>query len=128
MSDLSANGGFEVGHNQFDTASAAFDAASVDEAGTLAAIAGEWSEAGVLVDPHTAVGIAAGRACRAPGRAPLVCLATAHPAKFPDAVERATGRTPEPPSALADIMNREENYEVLPNDLSSVQSYLAARC
>lgn len=128
MSDLSASGGFEVGHNQFRVASAAFDAASVDEAGTLAAIAGEWRDSGLFVDPHSAVGIAAGRACRAPGLAPLVCLATAHPAKFPDAVERATGQRPDPPSALSDIMNREERYEVLPNDLASVQSYLAARC
>lgn len=128
MADLGTKGGFEVGHNQFGAARATFDAASVDEDGTLEAIAEEWRGAGLLVDPHTAVGIAAGRACRAPDAAPLVCLATAHPAKFPTAVERATGQTPEPPKALAEIMDREERYEVLPNDLASVQSYLAARC
>ncbi len=128
MGDLRAKGGFDVGHNQFGAVRAAFNAASVDEKGTLAVIAREWSEAGLLVDPHTAVGIAAGRACRAPQPVPLVCLATAHPAKFPDAVERATGRRPEPPRALAEVMAREERYEVLPNDLASVQSYLAARC
>ena len=128
MNALSTEGGFKVGHNQFGAVRARFDSTSVDEAGTLAAIAGEWRETGHFVDPHTAVGIAAGRACKGAEPAPLICLATAHPAKFPDAVERATGRRPDPPQALADIMGREERYDVLPNDLGSVQSYVAARC
>ncbi len=78
---------------------------------------------GVLVDPHTAVAIGAVRQTRDDGSQRIV-LATAHPAKFPDAVEQATGVRPELPAHLADLLEREERCEPLANDLSAVQSYI----
>ena len=74
-------------------------AASLDDQATLAEIAGLHHRTGYLADPHTAVGIGAARACQAGGRAavPVVCMATAHPAKFPGAVEQATGVRPRCP-------------------------------
>ena len=80
----------------------------------------------VLVDPHTAVGIgAARRELNASGR--NIVMATAHPAKFPDAVEKATGIRPELPKHLSDLYEREERFEVLPNDLATVQEFVEAR-
>jgi threonine synthase len=57
----------------------------------------------------------------------MVTLACAHPAKFPDAVERATGRRPDLPPRLADLHDREERLAVLPNDLAAVQGFVASR-
>jgi threonine synthase len=100
-----------------------FDAAAFDDAATLAVIRDVHDATGVLVDPHTAVGIAAARACRR-GDGPMVALATAHPAKFPDAVEAATGVRPEVPTRLVEVLGREEHYELLPNDLDAVRSHV----
>ena len=80
---------------------------------------------GVLVDPHTAVGIGAARACRT-GESPMVALATAHPAKFPDAVERATGIRPELPARLADLFDRPERFDVLPAEVEAVRAHVLA--
>jgi threonine synthase len=55
---------------------------------------------------------------------PMVCLATAHPAKFPDAVEKGSGQRPELPSRVGDLFNREERFDVLPNDLAIVQAHV----
>jgi threonine synthase len=79
---------------------------------------------GALVDPHTAVGIRAGRACRLDPGTPLIALATAHPAKFPDAVQAATGVRPQLPEHLADLFERPERYAVLPNDLATVRRHV----
>jgi threonine synthase len=101
-----------------------FQAARVDDTETLATIRSIHETYGVLVDPHTAVGIAAARAQRRDVDIPMVCVATAHPAKFPDAVEQATGVRPLLPERLADLMDREERCDVLPADLASVQAYV----
>jgi threonine synthase len=103
-----------------------FDAVSVDDAATLEVIRDLHARTGVLVDPHTAVGIGAARAVRRDAGVPMVCLATAHPAKFPDAVEKATGVRPPLPERLADLLEREERYEVLPADLTVVQRQIEA--
>jgi threonine synthase len=103
-----------------------FDAARVDDAATLEVIRDVYEQHGVLVDPHTAVGIGAARACRRDPAVPMVCLATAHPAKFPDAVERATGVRPPLPARLGDLSERSERYDVLPADLAQVQAYVTA--
>jgi threonine synthase len=78
-----------------------------------------------LIDPHSAIGVAAGRARRRDETVPMVALATAHAAKFPDAVERATGIRPALPPRLADLFEREERYDVLPNDEKAVKDYVA---
>jgi threonine synthase len=102
-----------------------FDAASLDDAATLAVIREVHDATGVLVDPHTAVGIGAARACRR-GDGPMVALATAHPAKFPDAVEQATGIRPPLPERLSDLFDREEHCDVLPNDVDAVRAHVVA--
>ncbi len=98
--------------------------ARVDDDTTLAVIRELHERTGMLVDPHTAVGIGATEACRRDLDLPIVTLATAHPAKFPDAVERATGVRPALPPHLADLFDRPERCTALPNDLAAVQSFV----
>jgi threonine synthase len=88
-------------------------------------MAATWERTGLLIDPHTAVALAAARQDPRASTEPMVVLATAHPAKFPDAVEKATGERPELPSKLAGLMNLAERYDVLPNNLVDVQNYIA---
>jgi threonine synthase len=78
---------------------------------------------GVLLDPHTAVGVKAAREWR-DDDVPMVTMATAHPAKFPDAVERATGVRPKLPEHLADLMERPEKTTRLVNDLAAVEQFV----
>jgi threonine synthase len=82
---------------------------------------------GLVLDPHTAIGLAAARAYRGETGTPVVTLATAHPAKFRDAVERATGVRPALPARAQGLFSREERFDRLPNDLGAVQGYIAAR-
>jgi len=81
----------------------------------------------MALDPHTAIGLAAAHAADLPHEVAIVTLATAHPAKFPDAVERATGMRPLLPRRVGDLFDREERYDLLPNDLAAVQAYIAER-
>ncbi|HEV8678247.1 MAG TPA: threonine synthase [Stellaceae bacterium] len=101
----------------------------VDDAATLDAIADTYRGSARLIDPHTAIGVAAARAELAAndgGATPIVALATAHPAKFPDAVERATGIRPAAPPTLAAIMERRERMTTLPNDVGAVARFVRA--
>jgi len=99
----------------------------VDDAETTAAIAELHRQTGMVIDPHTAVGLAAARRSRRAVDGPLVVMATAHPAKFADAVEAAIGAPPAMPPALAEVLERPERCERLPNDLAAVKSHIA-RC
>ena len=101
-----------------------FDAASIDDDQTIAIIRDVHEQTGMLIDPHTAVGIGAARATRHDPDVPMVCLATAHPAKFPDAVEQATGIRPPLPDRLAHLFERDERFDVLPADLSVLCAYV----
>jgi threonine synthase len=94
----------------------------LDDAGTEAEIRRLHAESGYLADPHTAIGIAAARALKPGQGIPTVAMATAHPAKFPDAMERATGVRPPLPPRMADLFEREERFDVMPNDLKAVQA------
>ncbi len=80
---------------------------------------------GMSLDPHTAVGVAAAQ--RHTWATPMITLATAHPAKFPDAVEQATGVRPALPSRVGDLFDRDERFEVLANDLQTVEAFVRAR-
>jgi threonine synthase len=100
-----------------------FRAARFDDDEVAAEIRRLHDSTGVLVDPHTATGIAAAR--RLAGDHPVVTMATAHPAKFPDAVERAIGERPALPPDLADLFAREERTELLPNDLAAVEEFVS---
>jgi len=127
MGALGQAGTFSVGRDRIADKAGLFAAHCVDEEATLEAIRDISARAGIVVDPHTAVGIAAGRAARQPSDVPLVCLATAHPAKFPDAIERALG-TPLPDEPkIAELFKREERYAVLANDPVIVKGYVRDR-
>jgi threonine synthase len=93
----------------------------LDDAGTLAEIARTYRETGYLADPHTAIGLAAAREC-GPIGLPVIAAATAHPAKFPDAIETAVGFRPALPPLLADLYDRVETYTRAPNDLPYIQA------
>jgi len=94
----------------------------LDDEGTLAEIRRLHKAAGYLADPHTAVAVAAARAHPAPAGVPMIVEATAHPAKFPDAIEAAVGIRPPLPSHLGDLYERDEHYTVLPNDLATIEA------
>ena len=121
-----ATGSVDLTRPQRDGIAAHFAAARCDDDTTLATIAEMHERHGMLVDPHTAVGIAAARAVPAPPGTPTIVLATAHPAKFPDAVERAAGVRPGLPDRLADLFERTERCTTLPNDLDAVERFVSA--
>jgi threonine synthase len=100
----------------------------VDDRATLDAMADTYRRSGMLIDPHTAVAVAAARReiAEEAGASPIVALATAHPAKFPDAVARATGIRPAVPPALAQIMEKRERITTLPNDVAAVARFVRA--
>jgi len=99
-----------------------FAARQIDTERTLATIRGADAGHGMLLDPHTAVGVAAGDDLRLPGD-PLVCLATAHPAKFTDAIVQAVGREPHHP-VLDALANAETRCERMANDVDAVRNYI----
>ncbi len=126
MADFRATGRMDVPHASWQRATAVFHSHTVDDEGTLAEIRRLHDTARYLADPHSAIGIAAGRA-HMPGHGiPMVAMATAHPAKFPDAMERATGQRPALPAALADLYDRPERYTRLPADLAAIEARVRA--
>jgi len=127
MAALEADGGFAVEAGRIEAARALFAACRFDDDATLAVIGEIHRDCGMLIDPHTAIGIAAGRARRGAARTPMIALATAHPAKFADAVARATGVRPALPERLADLDRRPERVTRLPNSLAAVQAFIAER-
>jgi len=126
MDRLSQSGAFDIPPAALERIRALFDAGRTDEDEVLAEIRRTFRETGELVDPHTAVGLHVARGRAAPDAA-MVSLSTAHPAKFPDAVERATGHRPDLPERLAHIMEAEERFSVLPASLDAVEEFITAR-
>ncbi|WP_420141241.1 threonine synthase [Sphingomonas sp.] len=108
-------------------AGALFASARIDGETMARTMRAACNRAAMLIDPHTAIGLAAAHAADLPREVPIVTLATAHPAKFPDAVAQATGLTPTLPPRVGDLFEREERYDVLPNDLATVRAYIAER-
>ncbi len=106
---------------------AQFAAGSADDAATLATIASVYKATGELLDPHTAVGVSVGRALHKDASGPLVTLATTHPAKFPDAVTKATGVHPRLPPHLGDLMTRTERGHDIANDVKAVKSFIESQ-
>lgn len=100
-----------------------FSSKSVNEDETIGTIRDFYQDHGYVLDPHTAVGVNAGLACREPN-VPMVCLSTAHPAKFGDAVTKAIGRSPDIPSSLADLRNKETRCEILDAEVEVVKSFI----
>ena len=127
MTEFRAEGRVETGDTRLATVTEVFDGASFDDEATRAEIRHTYNATGVIIDPHTAVGVAAARAARRDRDVPMVCLATAHPAKFPDAVEQAIGIRPELPAHLADLFDREESYDTAPADLATLQALVRSK-
>jgi threonine synthase len=122
-----ATGSLPATREQWEGTRALFAAHRVDDAATRRSIADTYRATGELLDPHSAIAVAAARAPRRDPTAPIVALACAHPAKFPDAVEGAAGVRPQLPSRLADLLDRPERTTVLPNDLAVVQRFVRER-
>ncbi len=125
MASLAQSGAFSIDAESHRRITALFASGSCDETGTAATIRRLLDETGILVDPHTAVGVAVAERQAADGT-PMVTLATAHPAKFPDAVKAAAGVYAELPEWTGDLMDREEVYSVLPADLAAVEQAVEA--
>ena len=125
MGRLSQGGAFTLGEAALGRIRSSFDSRRVDEDATQDEMARTFRETGYVLDPHTAVGVAAARAALAQDPAtPVVALGTAHPAKFPDAVERATGLRPALPPHLADLLDRPERITPLPNEVRAVEHFI----
>jgi threonine synthase len=101
-----------------------FASASINQASTIATIRDIYNKTGYIIDPHTAVGIAAAQIIGPHLSGPTVCLATAHPAKFPAAVYKAIGKEPERPKSLEGIEDRPSRCEVLPAEVNAVKNYI----
>jgi threonine synthase len=125
MLDFRRTGRMAVPDAVWRRARALFHGFSLDDPGTEAEIRRLHAACGYLADPHTAIGVAAATALAEPG-VPTVAMATAHPAKFPEAMQRATGHAPALPPHLADLFAREERFTVLPKDLAAVQAAVRA--
>ena len=123
--------GFEAGATALDPrvlgqARTLFSSQRVDDAETVATIRAEYAASEYLLDPHSAIGVAAARRCRRDAETPVVCLATAHPAKFPDAVQQAGyPGAPPLPHHMADLFARAERCQVLPDDLGALHRHIA---
>ena len=123
MESLKQSSAFNLSEKARLSMARLFDSGRADVSETAATIAATLKHSGYLLDPHTAIGVhvAQNYAHKA---APMVVLGTAHPAKFPVAVEQASGIAPQLPAWLGDLMSRKESYDVLPNDLEELQEYI----
>jgi threonine synthase len=124
MQSFDAQRSLSIPADMLTEARTKFQSARVDE--DRMALALRWArDAGdMLIDPHTAIGLAAAQDAGLAADVPVVTLATAHPAKFRDAVERATGHRPQLPARLGDLFAREEAFETLPADYDLVRDHI----
>jgi threonine synthase len=126
MASLAQTRGFAIDATPLQRIRGLFSSGRADETQTRQTIADVLVQTGQLIDPHSAVAVTVARARRRPQEV-MITLATAHPAKFPDAVRLATGLEPPLPAPLADLTKRRERYDVLANDLIAVERYIEAR-
>ncbi len=126
MASLGQSGGFALPEKAIEAIRKGFAAGTADESATSAAMKATFEGSGYLADPHTAVGLSVARRYRDPAR-PMIALATAHPAKFPQAVAGATGVEPALPLWLAGLYDKQERLTVLPNDLRTVQDFISGK-
>ena len=112
---------------QREAIAAMFSAERATPEETLAAMRWAHERCGEVIDPHTAVGLHAARALATDAAVPVVTLATAHPAKFPDAVKQAIGIEAALPARVGDLFALEERFETLPADYDAVRDYISAK-
>ncbi|MEO5597388.1 MAG: threonine synthase [Novosphingobium sp.] len=127
MRGFEATKAMQLTNAQREAAAGLFSSARADAGQMSQAIRWASEHCGQLLDPHTAIGLHAARASGLPAHVPVVTLATAHPAKFRDAVERATGQRPNLPARVGDLFEREERCDNLPGDYAAVAEYVSAR-
>ena len=124
MAELKGGGGFHISQGALEFLREAFVSGRASEDETRATIARIFQETGEVLCPHTAVGVHVAEGFVS--ATPMITLATAHPAKFPDAVEAAIGARPGLPAHMADLFERPERVARLPNDLGAVQAHIRA--
>ncbi|MDF1619297.1 threonine synthase [Pseudothioclava nitratireducens] len=126
MDEMKAKGGFAVSQGALEALREIYASGRVSEQETSLTITEELARSGELLCPHSAVGVRVGHA-HVSGATPMVTLATAHPAKFPDAVEAATGIRPPLPPRMADLFERSERVTRVPNDLAALEALITER-
>jgi threonine synthase len=126
MDEMKAKGGFAVSQGALEALREIYASGRVSEEETSLTITEELARSGELLCPHSAVGVRVGHA-HVSGATPMVTLATAHPAKFPDAVEAATGIRPPLPPRMADLFERSERVTRVPNDLAALEALITER-
>ena len=130
MKRFAKSGSFDVADNVLRSALSLFSGFCLNDDGTRAEIRSTYQQTGMVIDPHSAVGLAGARQARASGLVsqdtPIISLACAHPAKFPDAVKSACGIYPDLPEHLANLMQRDDAMLTAENDMEAVQALLRA--
>ena len=127
LEDLNNGTADSLEPQRWEKARELFSSHRVDDDTTCDVISQVAQEHNYLLDPHSAIGVEAGRVCNQHPHVPMVTLATAHPGKFPEAVIKAGQPTPQLPNHLADLLERKERCEVLDNDLLVVQQYITSK-
>ncbi len=125
MRGFEAAKAMQLTNAQREGAAALFASARADADDMTKAMRWAYEACGEVIDPHTAIGLHAARTAGIDPSIPLVTLATAHPAKFRDAVERATGTRPSLPGRIGDLFEREERYVELAGDYDAIAAYVA---
>ncbi|MGC1270630.1 MAG: threonine synthase [Croceibacterium sp.] len=125
MRAFEASKAMQLTNAQREGVAGLFSSARADADDMSQAMSWAWNRCGEVIDPHTAIGLHAARAAGLAADVPVVTLATAHPAKFPEAVERATGVRPSLPNRMGDLFEREERFAELPGDYDAIAAYVA---
>jgi threonine synthase len=127
MASLAQSGGFTLPESGLKAIQADFDAARAGEEETMSTL-GQWYKShGELIDPHTAVAVAVAMKIKRDPNTPMITLATAHAAKFSEAVQQASGVAPTLPKQLTELLEKSERFSILPNDLAAVQTFIRDR-
>jgi threonine synthase len=127
IDSLNKTGEFSVSAQQMDKARSEFTAARCDDERTLKTMAAVYKESGYMLDPHSAVGVSVARQLAKDLQQPIISLACAHPAKFPDTVHRAIGITPALPDAVAALLKKPERTTTLPATINAVTHFISQR-
>jgi len=125
MREFEATKAMRLTNAQREGAAGLFSSARVDADGMTLAMRWAYEGGGQIIDPHTAVGLCAAKSADIDPTIPIVTLATAHPAKFRDAVERATGTRPSLPARIGSLFDREEAYTKLPATFEAITGFVA---
>jgi threonine synthase len=126
MAALKAEGGFSLSQGVLETLQRDFQSGRCGEEQTRAQIGQTWKDSGELLCPHSAIGVHVAEQQIQP-ETQMITLATAHPAKFPDAVESATGLRPDLPPHMADLFERPERIARVANDLGALKQFIKER-